>query len=77
MFHWFSVDTLLLEYLFLLQQVALVFLMSCREDLGLLKLQLTQFYKYKQQSAREKASSSSQTFYKSCILLVELFMKCL
>lgn len=77
MSQWFSVDTLLLEYLFLLQQVALVFLISHREDLGLLKLQLTQFYKYKQQSAREKASSSSQTFYKSCILLVELFMKCL
>lgn len=40
---WPSVDTLLLKYLFLLEQVALVFFISGTEDSGLLKLQLTQF----------------------------------
>lgn len=40
---WPSVDTLLLKYLFLLEQVALVFFISGTEDSGLLELQLAQF----------------------------------
>lgn len=72
MCQWLSVDTVLLKYLFLLEQVALVFLISCTEDSGLLKLQLTQFYKYKQQCAREKAGSSKTSRDCASLLLPDI-----